>query len=139
MYLKAIGDCSFLIPQYTSKGYKHSYWTFVCRFEPEIAGCSWYEFRKRFYKFGGDFLYGAWQLTYNEPIFQKRCFLGGFFPIDSDIYKGQYRDYSPGLCPVAESIQPNLMQFKTNYMDLNDAERQVKVLRKTIESYITTF
>ena len=64
-----------------------------------------------------------------------QCFLGGVFPVDSDIYKGQYRDYSPGLCPVAESIQPKLMQFKTNYMDLNEAERQAEILRKTIESF----
>ena len=83
---------------------------------------------------GGDFIYAAWRLTYNEPVFQDRQFLGGFFPVDSDIYKGQYRDYSPGLCPVAESIQPKLMQFKTNYVDLNEANRQTKILRKTIES-----
>ena len=134
MYLEAVADCPWLIPPYTPEGYVHSYWTFVCRFEAEKAGCSWDEFRQRFYQLGGDFIYAAWRLTYNEPVFQDRQFLGGFFPVDSDIYKGQYRDYSPGLCPVAESIQPKLMQFKTNYVDLNEANRQTKILRKTIES-----
>lgn len=135
MFLKAVSDCPFLIPQYTPEGYTHSYWAFACRFEPEITGCSWYDFRDHFNELGGDFVYGAWRLSYNEPVFQERRFLGGVFPVDSDIYKGQYRDYSPGLCPVAESIQPKLMQFKTNYMDLNEAERQAEILRKTIESF----
>ncbi len=131
MYLEAIDGCGWLCPQYTPPEYVNSYWTFVCRFDPEKAGCSWDQFRQRFWSLGGDFLYGAWQLTYNEPVFQNRRFLGSF-PIDSEIYKGRYRDYSPGLCPVAESLQPHLMQFKTNYMDLNVAAEQAKALKNTI-------
>ena len=55
--------------------------------------------------------------------------------MDSDIYDGDYTDYSPGLCPVAERIQPKLMQFKTNYMDLEQAAQQAAVLKKTIDSF----
>lgn len=134
MFLEAVKDCSWLVPQYTPLGYEHSYWTFVCRFEAEEAGCSWQEFRQKFYDHGGDFIYGAWRLIYNEPIFQNREFLGGSFPIDSSIYKGDFRQYKPGLCPVAEKLQPKLMQFKTNYLDLNEAARQVDILCKTIIS-----
>ena len=134
LFLEAVADCPWLIPPLTAKGYVHSYWTFVCRFEAEKAGCSWEEFRQRFSELGGHFIYGAWRLTYNEPVFQSRQFLGGFFPIDSEIYKGHYRDYSPGLCPVAESIQPGLMHFKTNYVDLNEAKKQASILHKTIAS-----
>ena len=134
MYREAVGDCKWLIPQATPQDCTNSYWTFVCRFEADQAGCSWGDFREQFYRLGGDFFYGAWQMTYNEPVFQQRRFLGGFFPVDSEIYQGNYRDYSPGLCPVAESIQPKLMQFKTNYMDLEEAQRQASILRKTIES-----
>ncbi len=132
MLLEAVKGCSWIVPQYVPPGYEHSYWTFVCRFEAEEAGCSWKEFRQKFYDNGGDFIYGAWRLSYNEPIFQNRDFLGGGFPIDSSIYKGDYRQYKPGLCPVAEKLQPKLMQFKTNYMDLNEARKQAEALRKTI-------
>lgn len=132
MLLEAVKGCSWIVPQYVPPGYEHSYWTFVCRFEAEEAGCSWKEFRQKFYDNGGDFIYGAWRLSYNEPIFQNRDFLGGSFPIDSSIYKGDYRQYKPGLCPVAERLQPKLMQFKTNYMDLNEARKQAEALRKTI-------
>jgi len=134
IYQEAVADCNWLIPQVTPEGCVNSYWTFVCRFEADQAGCSWEEFRQQFYRLGGDFLYGAWQLTYNEPVFRERQFLGGFFPVDSDLYKGTYRDYGPGLCPVAESIQPKLMQFKANYMDIEQGQHQASILRKTIES-----
>src|SRR3989344_2277453 len=132
LFREAVGDCSWLVPQYAPPGYINSYWTFVCRFEEKEAGCSWQDFRKKFYSLGGDFFYGAWQLTYNEPIFQNRQFLGVFFPIDSDLYKGKKQEYKPGLCPVAERLQPKLMHFKTNYLDLEEAREQAKALRETI-------
>jgi perosamine synthetase len=134
MYLEAIDGCSWLVPQYTPSDCTNSYWTLVCRFEAEEAGCDWDEFRTRFNELGGDFIYGAWRLTYQEPIFQNRQFLAGGFPVDSEIYKGDYRNYAPGLCPVAESLQPKLMQFKTNYMDMGYAAKQAGVLRKTIDN-----
>ncbi len=134
MYLDAIAGCGWLTPQATPEGYEHSYWTFVCRFDAQKAGCEWEAFRDQFFANGGDFLYGAWRLTYNEPIFQNREFLGGFFPMDSSVYQGTYRTYDKGLCPVAEVIQPQLMQFKTNYMDLDYAARQAKALRDTIHA-----
>ncbi|MGZ3662794.1 MAG: hypothetical protein ACXVCK_22040, partial [Bdellovibrionota bacterium] len=40
--------------------------------------------------------------------------------------------YPKGLCPVAESIQPKLMQIKTNYRDLRLAEAKAQILKKTI-------
>ena len=134
MLLDAVAGCPWLIPQRTPEDCVHSYWTFVCRLEAEQAGCTWDDFRAKFFELGGDFLYGAWQLTYNEPVFQDRAFLGGFFPVDSSIYQGSYRSYEPGLCPVAEELQPKLMHFKTNYMDLDYAADQARILKRTIEA-----
>jgi len=134
MYLQTVEGCPWLTPQHTPDDCVNSWWTFTCRFDAEEAGCSWDEFRDCFFRLGGDFLYGAWQLTYNEPVFQNRRFLGGFFPIDSELYKGGYRTYEPGLCPIAEELQPKLMQFKTNYMDLATAQKQANALKATINS-----
>ncbi len=133
MLKEAVKGCEWLTPQFTPDGLVNSYWTFVCVFEEKLAGCTWQEFREKFYSLGGDFFYGAWQLTYNEPIFQERKFLGGFFPIDSEIYKGTKQRYEPGLCPVAEELQPKLMHFKTNYQDVEVARKQADILKKTIE------
>ncbi len=135
MYLEAIDGCSWLTPQHTPDDCVNSYWTFVCRFDEEGCGDSWDAFRDRFRELGGDFVYGAWQLTYNEPVFQDRSFLGGSFPVDTEIYKGQHRSWQPGLCPVAEELQPRLMQFKTNYMDLGVARRCADALKAAIDSF----
>ncbi|GKT34442.1 DegT/DnrJ/EryC1/StrS family aminotransferase, partial [Aduncisulcus paluster] len=59
---------------------------------------------------GGDPLYAAWKLTHLEPYFSKELGTG------------------PGLCPVAESIQPRLLQFKTNYYDFEEAKQQAEIL-----------
>jgi perosamine synthetase len=44
-------------------------------------------------------------------------------------------EYKKGLCPVAESIQPKLMQFKTNYRSLELAEIKAQALKKTIKHF----
>jgi perosamine synthetase len=43
--------------------------------------------------------------------------------------------YAPGLCPVAEAIQPRLLQFKTNYWDEAEAQQQADILERTIASF----
>ena len=48
-----------------------------------------------------------------------------FNHIDSAVYR-------KGLCPVAEKLQPRMLQFKTNYWDWEKAEQQADVLEKTI-------
>ena len=50
-----------------------------------------------------------------------------------EIYKDL--EYPKGLCPVAESIQPRIMQLKTNYRDLNLAKQKAESLKKTLQFY----
>ena len=41
---------------------------------------------------------------------------------------GYFEKYN-GKCPVAEKIQPKMMQFKTNYRTLEEAEKWIKKLK----------
>ena len=113
LLLEAMNRCSWLIPQRTPDGSIHACWTVAARIVPE-AGISWHAFRDRFRALGGDGIYAAWQLTYMEPAF-----------------RGQYERR---LCPIAESVQPFLLQFKTNYWETDTAARQAEILRNTIGS-----
>jgi perosamine synthetase len=79
----------------------------------------WQNFYDKFVEFGGEGFYGAWKLTYQEPLFKS----------------GDYGDYDDGLCPVAERIQPYLMQFKTNYSDIEQINFQAEALDKTIRTF----
>jgi hypothetical protein len=42
-------------------------------------------------------------------------------------------EFENGISPVAERIQPQIMQFKTNYRSLKLAEKKARVLRETIK------
>ena len=129
MFISAVSDCEYLTPQLTPKGYEHSYFTLGILFDGENQGISWKEFREKYVSFGGDGFYGAWSVPYLEPVMQQRKFVKRCPEIYKDV------TYEQGLCPVAESIQPRLMQFKTNYRDIGIAAEKIKALRNTIEFF----
>jgi perosamine synthetase len=105
--------CDYLIPQTVPKDCFNSYYTLGAIYEgKEAKGVSWEDFRKKYIKNGGDGIYGAWSVPYQEPLMKGYEYVG--------------------FCPVAESIQPKLMQFKTNYTDMKLAERKAEALWKTI-------
>ncbi len=62
-------------------------------------------------------------LTYLEPA--------KTFPGREKLFEGY--SYENGLCLAAERIQPQLLQFKTNYFGTDEAETQAEILRKTIQ------
>lgn len=116
-------------PQYVGPEYKNSYWTWVCKNLHPTA--SWFEIRDAFLSNGGHGVYGAWQLTYLEPMFKNMSLLGRETFLNSD----NRQTYDYGLCPNAEFLQKRLFQFKTNYWDLKDAESQANILHKTLKSF----
>jgi perosamine synthetase len=127
VFLDTIKDCDFLTPQVTPEYSDNSYWALGVKFEEELAGISWYDFRKAYMNNGGDGIYGAWSVPYLEPVMSKRNFVKRL----PEIYKNVY--YEKGLCPVAEEVQSKLMVFKTNYRSLELAQEKADILKKTIE------
>jgi perosamine synthetase len=128
LLLEAMQECDFLIPQEVLEGLTHSYYTLGVRYEgQEAIGVSWEDFRRTYKECGGDGIYGAWSVPYLEPLMVSRRFARRCPLIYDNI------SYAQGLCPVAEQIQPKLMQFKTNYRDLNLAKHKADCLRRTIQ------
>lgn len=124
-----VRSVSWLVPQKVPEHCQHSYWTYAVSIHHPKVG--WPEFRDRFLKLGGDGIYAAWMLTYLEPMFQKLSLLGREKFIADRILK----TYRVGLCPVAERLQPRLLQFKTNYWHLPSAYQQAEILGKTLRSF----
>jgi perosamine synthetase len=126
LFSEVIENTPWLVPQYVGPDYKHSYWTWVVKLNhPEI---DWYDFRNKFVELGGDGIYGTWKLTYQEPMFLEKNFLGR----EKFITQMNLDSYKTGLCPVAEDLQTRLLQFKTNYWDFSEALKQAEVLKATI-------
>lgn len=124
-YHKFATACEWLYPQFVKDGNIHSYWTYVLRLDTEKVG--WHEFRNKYLEFGGDGIYAAWKLSYQEPMFRNKAFLNRE---KLGLYK-EY-DYNNVHCLNAEFLQPRLLQFKTNYYNNEEAKQQAEVLRKTI-------
>lgn len=120
MFAEAVAGCSWMTPQVTPAGYEHSYYTYSLLYEGErVHGVAWKAFWTRYKDMGGDGFYGACRPPYLEPVYKGRVVNG--------------RTFGPGLCPVAEEIQPLIMQFKTNYRDLDVARRKADVLKSLID------
>lgn len=126
LLLESIKACDWLTPQYVPERIEHTYWTLVARIDRQDI--TWYDFRDKFMEYGGDGIYSAWQLTYLEPMFQELAFLG------REKYLTQ-KEYTKGLCPNAERLQSRLLQFKTNYWDIEGVKMQADYLEKTIKFF----
>lgn len=105
-------------PQVVPDGYVSSYFTYAIE-SPFYEINDWKRFHDTHVQNGGDGFYAAMILAYEEPIMKKL---------------GYYKKYK-GRCPVAERVQPCIMQFKTNYRSLDEAKQFIDILGKTIKDF----
>ena len=130
-YRQAITGCAWLTPQHVPEGSTHDYWTYAVACDtPERA--LW--LADAIVRHGGERPYPAWKLTYHEPAFMhlasSRMVRGAEVPLTIRGMTAYEMEYvSP--CPIAESLQPRLLQFQTN--DLASAERNATALRLAIQ------
>lgn len=120
-------NCDWLIPQQTPKGDRNSYYTFAARFIRNDI--DWQVFRKKFIENNGDGIYAAWALCYKEDS------IGDVKSILETIGLKDRLNTNSGICPKAEEIQPQLMQFTTNQKDEKEMKIQAEALYKTIKYF----
>lgn len=132
-FLEALQGCDWIIPQQVPDGYENSYWTFTVRYKGEEKyNLSWKSFYHKYKENGGDGFYGGLSVAYQEPVMIEKPFINRFAPEHREQIRANL-NFEAGLCPVAETLQPQMMQFKTNYRDLEQARTQADLLKKTIE------
>jgi perosamine synthetase len=122
---RAVNSSDLLKRQAAPEGYKNSYWSYSVVLNTDKPETEWYRFRELFQKNGGDGYYAAWMLSYKEPLFRNIV----------QKWNGVWQKYETGLCPIAEYLQKRMLQFKTNYWDIIEAERQADILYKTIRQF----
>lgn len=129
-FIDVMKTCDYLTPQHLPEDYTNTYYTLGAVYEGDKSiGVSWEEFRKAYINNGGDGIYGAWSVAYLEPMIAQRQFVKRCPWVYENV------KYEKGLCPVAESVQPKIMQFKTNYRDIKLTEIKADVLLKTIKGF----
>ncbi|MBN1345511.1 MAG: DegT/DnrJ/EryC1/StrS family aminotransferase [Phycisphaerae bacterium] len=130
---EVVRECDWLVPQRTPEDCVNAWWTYTVRIARDDL--DWADLRAKFVELGGEGFYGAYLPVYREPV----------FPNLSDAVKAnpkrypQWAEYMPDYrqitCPVWESIQPRIIQFKTNHYDADTAKRQADTLAKTIRMF----
>jgi perosamine synthetase len=111
-YRDSIKNSSFLEAQKDILGSRNSFFTFSAKYNGENYGVPWVKFRQQFIKFGGDGIYSAAKLLYQEPIFKKL-------------------NVGIGKAPMAEVLQKKLMNFTTNQSNLSEINKQCDILLQT--------
>ena len=117
LYTEIFSNTNFKM-QKIPEGYVSSYFTYAVE-SPFEKITEWGDFHKYHINNGGDDFYAAMILTYEEPIMRK---LG-------------YYEKCKGTCPVAEKIQPRMMQFKTNYRTLDEAKKHIEKLKYSLDKF----
>lgn len=92
---------------------EHTYYTLGAVYNHPTV--EWKEFRRRYVEFGGKGIYGAWKQPYKEPVAKR---------IGTDRF----------VCPIADAIQPKIMQFPTNMRNDEEIEKEYIALEKTLRS-----
>lgn len=127
MYAEAVKGADYLVPQFVPEGYKNAYWCYSVKFtHPDV---SWQDFRFKYIDFGGDGIYAAWRLLYQETLVTSGKWKELCPPLYGNI------EFPAGYCPNAEIVQQQIMQFVNNYGSVEEAEPKVEALRKTIEYF----
>jgi perosamine synthetase len=122
-----ITKCDWLVPQFTPIGDRNSYYTFAVNYIR--TDIDWLTFRKKFIENGGDGIYAAWSLCYQEDSISEIKSI-----LNTIGLKGRFKT-NEGICPVAERIQPTIMQFTTNQKDEKEMKIQAEALYKTIKYF----
>jgi perosamine synthetase len=125
LYADAIKGCDYLQAQKIPADCKSACWTFTVRYLRDDV--TWQQFRKKYMEYGGDGIYAAWKLLYEETVFTSNVWRRHCPPL--------YDNYTFERCPNAEVIQPQIMQFVANYESLDAARPKAEALAKTIRFF----
>ncbi|MDC0851298.1 DegT/DnrJ/EryC1/StrS aminotransferase family protein [Candidatus Pelagibacter sp.] len=132
-FREAIKGCDWLIEQKIPKNYSHSHYTFAVKYLKDKLKkkYSWKDIYKMYKSLGGDGFYGACVPIHLEPSIKKY-----FVKNCKKCFKKCLKKkgcQSEGSLPVAEKIQKQIMQFKTNYRDPLIAKKKSLILKKLIK------
>ena len=129
-YDAAIDGCKWIIPQRAVvPGDENSYFTYALRMTRDDV--PWQDFRSKYIEFNhGGSVFAAWQLLYNEgSIADIRERVTGPLGFNDRFITDR------GICPQAELVQPQLMQFATNQHEEEEMKREADSLYRTIRYF----
>ena len=133
-FSEAIKDSKLLIEQKKSKNISHSHYTFSAKLINNKKK-KWKDIYNLYKSKTGHGFYGACVCPHLEPAIKTHMRRTGCFNCKK-ISTGCFCT-KKGFLPVAEKIQKQILQFKTNYRNLNEAKKNSKTLKKLLQEIET--
>ncbi len=121
--INEIKKCNFLIAQFIPKKTFSTFYTLSVLITNNRI--NWRVFQKKFVDFGGDSFYAASKVLQDEPSIKKSKFSKCF----------SYCSKNCICTPNAKILQKKIINFCTNQGSIEDANKQVVALRKTINFF----
>ena len=114
--VELITSHSDFIGQKLTADSSHAYYSAAVKY---IGDKKWKDIYDLVIEFGGDGFYGNVLNPYLEPVF-----------LDTKTY---LQNWSVGLCPNAEELQPRIMAIKTDFRDSRDLNRNLIAWEKMLD------
>tara|TARA_Y100000591_G_scaffold333291_1_gene375399 strand:+ start:12667 stop:13869 length:1203 start_codon:yes stop_codon:yes gene_type:complete len=127
MYKEAISGCNWMVPQFTPEGDINSAYAFAVKMINDDI--KWSDFREKYIENGGDGIYAAWSLCYNEDSIPEIKEILSSMGLEKKFLTDN------GQCPSAEKVQKEIMQFTTNQKDKFEMEKEAECLYKTVRFF----
>jgi perosamine synthetase len=128
-FSRAIKNSNILIEQKKPKNTKHSHYTFSARLINNKRNM-WKDIYSIYKAKTGHGFYSACVCPHLEPAIKMHMKRVGCYNCQKKS-TGCYCT-NKGFLPVAEKIQKQIMQFKTNYRNLNEARKNAKILKQVL-------
>ena len=110
MYDDAVRDCEWIALQRGPQGADHTFHLWGATFHGDKAGIARDDFARVLKEEGCSIGLGYTNMpAYKHPLITQRLGYGRGCPLDCPFYEGDGNRYPDGLCPVAESVFPNIM------------------------------
>ena len=129
-FSQAIKKSKILIEQKKPKNTKHSHYTFSARLISSKKN-KWKDIYNIYKSKTGHGFYGACVCPHLEPAIINHMKKVGCYNCKKTLSKKCYCT-KKGFLPVAEKIQKQIMQFKTNYRNLDEAKKDANSLKNII-------
>jgi len=140
LYSNVFDKYDWFVRQKNPKGFVNSYWTYSLKYYGYSKfGISWKKFYNLLKKKGGDGFYGALSVVPEELILKSdevKKRIPGYVKCGYCKANLKERCIDKKIkfpCTNAYKIQPIIMQFKTNYRDMNKANKKIALIKNLID------
>ncbi len=145
LFLKAIKNCHWLIPQFVPVNFKNVYWTIALKYYGDkYLGLSWKRFLNLYSKEISESFYAGLAVVPEETVLKNFKEIKKVLPIYNKCNycktsKPCINSNKPFACSNAYLVQPRLIQLKANQRNIKEVKQKALKLQKFLKKIENKF